>query len=267
VSAVWEFYSDEIADLVIDNLLKDLKSEGFYVQMMNIDEGLSQARKDDISLSITEAESTVTIVTAKSDMPFVKTAIYEVIVGLHDTIQKLKESSDPQTLKKDLLNMDGRTSGDLLSLIVPECTSIDLKGETKEEIITELVDVLAYRGKLLDRNLALKDVLERENTMSTGMQNGIALPHAKSDGAGDLAVAVGIKKEGVDFESIDGERSRLFILVVSPRKVSGPHVQFLAAIGTVLKDDATREEVINAGSPEVVAKLLQKGERPAGEQA
>jgi Kef-type K+ transport system membrane component KefB/mannitol/fructose-specific phosphotransferase system IIA component (Ntr-type) len=264
VSAVWEFSSPGISGLVIDALLKDLKGEGFYVQMMNIDEGLSQARKDDIAISITGAENAVTIETAGKDMPFVKTAVYEVIVGLHDAIERLKESSDPKALKKDLFNtngmnaMDGRTREDLLSLICPECTSLDLKGAAKDEIIGELVDLLAYRGRLLDRNLVLKDVLEREKTMSTAMQDGIALPHAKSVGVDDLAVAVGIKREGVDFDSLDGEKSRLFILVVSPRKSSGPHVQFLAAIGTVLNDAAVREEVINAGSVETVVKILRR---------
>jgi Kef-type K+ transport system membrane component KefB/mannitol/fructose-specific phosphotransferase system IIA component (Ntr-type) len=258
VTAVWEFSSAGISSLVIDALLKDLKGEGFYVQMMNIDEGLSQARKDDIAISITDAENTVVIESAGKDMPFVKTAVYEVILGLHDTIRKLKESSDPQALKKDLLGDGGRTREDLLSLICPECTSLDLKGSTKDEIIAELVDLLAYRGKLLDRNLVLKDVLEREKTMSTAMQDGIALPHAKSDGVDDLAAAVGIKREGLDFDSLDGEKSRIFILIVSPRKVSGPHVQFLAAIGTVLNDAATREELVNAGSAEAAVKLLQR---------
>jgi Kef-type K+ transport system membrane component KefB/mannitol/fructose-specific phosphotransferase system IIA component (Ntr-type) len=266
-SADWEFSSPGISGLVIDALLKDLKGEGFYVQMMNIDEGLSQARKDDIAISITGAENTVTIETAGKNMPFVKTAMYEVIVGLHDAIEKLKESSDPRALKKDLFNMDGmnnmdgRAREDLLSLICPECTSLDLKGGAKDEIIRELVDLLAYRGRLLDRNLVLKDVLEREKTMSTAMQDGIALPHAKSGGVDDLAVAVGIKRDGVDFDSLDGEKSRIFILVVSPRKTSGPHVQFLAAIGTVLNDAAVREELINAGSVETVVRLLRKEKR------
>jgi fructose-specific phosphotransferase system IIA component len=257
--AAWDFESDEIADLVIDTLLKDLKAEGFYVQMMNIDEGLSQARKDDIALSITEEESSVTIETAKVDMPFVKTAVYEVILGLNEAIQKLKDSSDPQAMKKDLLDEKGRTSEDILSVICPDCICPDLKGETKEEIITELVDILAAQGKLRDRDEALKDVLQREKTMSTGMQHGIALPHAKTDGIADMAVAVGIKREGIDFESMDGEKSRLFILVVSPRKTSGPHIQFLAAIGAVLKDDAVREEVINTRDKDRLVRLLQKG--------
>jgi fructose-specific phosphotransferase system IIA component len=257
--AVWNFGSDEIADLVIDTLLKDLKAEGFYVQMMNIDEGLSQARKDDIALSIIEEENSVTIETAKVDMPFVKNAVYEVILRLNEAIRKLKDSADPQAMKKDLMDKDARTSGDILSIINAGCISLALKGETKEEIITELVDILAAQGRLLDREEALKDVLLREQTMSTGMQHGIALPHAKTDGIADIAVAVGIKREGIDFESMDGEKSRLFILVVSPRKTSGPHIQFLSAIGAVLKDDALREEVVNASDKEGLVKLLQRG--------
>jgi Kef-type K+ transport system membrane component KefB/mannitol/fructose-specific phosphotransferase system IIA component (Ntr-type) len=256
--AVWEFENDEIADLVVDILLKDLRAEGFYVQMMNIDEGLSQARKDDIALSITEEESTVTIEASKSDLPFVKNAIYEVILGLSDTIQKLKASADPAEMKKELLDKDGRASRDVLSLIEPQTISLDLRGETKEEIITELVDMLAAAGKLLDRDAALTAVFEREKSMSTGMEHGIALPHGKTDGIADIAVAVGIKRKGINFDSMDGEPSRLFILVVSPKKAGGPHVQFLAAVGSVLKDEALREAVIHAASVDEAVQLLRK---------
>jgi Kef-type K+ transport system membrane component KefB/mannitol/fructose-specific phosphotransferase system IIA component (Ntr-type) len=256
--AVFEFESDEIADLVVDILLKDLRAEGFYVQMMNVNDGLSQARKDDIALSITEEESAVTIETSKSDMPFVKNAVYEVILRLSDTIQKLKDSADPAAMKKDLLDKDARTSRDLLSLIEPETVSLRLRGETKEAVITEMVDLLAARGKLLDRDRALADVLEREKSMSTGMEHGIALPHGKTEGIADIAVAVGIKKEGIDFDSMDGQPARLFIMVVSPKKSSGPHVQFLAAIGAVLKDEALRKALVSAATVEQAVALLRK---------
>ncbi|MDR2477802.1 MAG: cation:proton antiporter [Treponema sp.] len=258
VQAVWEFESDEIADLVVDILLKHLRTEGFYVQMMNIDDGLSQARKDDIALSITEEESTVTIETSKSDMPFVKTSVYEVILSLSDTIQKLKASSDPAEMKKDLLDKDARTSRNLLSLIDPSCVSLNLKADTKEGIITELVDILADSGKLLDRDLVLANVLEREKVMSTGMEHGIALPHGKTDGIADIAVAAGIKKEGINFGAMDNQPSRLFIMVVSPKKASGPHVQFLAAIGAVLQNEVLCQSVINASSVEEAVKILRK---------
>ncbi|MDR2738679.1 MAG: fructose PTS transporter subunit IIA [Treponema sp.] len=256
--AEWDFSSDEIADLVVDNLLKDLKAEGFYVQMMNIDEGLSQARKDDISLSITESESVVTIETANIDMPFVKTAVYEVILRLNETIKKLKESSDPKVMKEALVDTGGRTSEDILSLIHAESISLRLQGNTKEEILREMVDILANSRKLEDRSLALEDLFQREKTMSTGMQYGIALPHAKSDGVKDICVAVGIKRNGVDFESMDGEPSKIFIMVLSPKKTSGPHVQFLAAVSAVLNNDEIRQKVIEAESRFEVVSLLRK---------
>ncbi|MDR3130589.1 MAG: cation:proton antiporter [Treponema sp.] len=258
-SAVWNFQSDEIADLVVDTLLKDLRAEGFYVQMMNIDEGLSQARKDDIALSITEEEHKVSIATAKDDMPFVKTAVYEVILALNESIQKLKDSSDPQAMKKEIAGIEGRKNKEILSLIKPECVSLDLRGETKEDIIRELVDMLAAQGKLEDRDLVLADVLQREKTMSTGMQHGIALPHAKTDGAGDIAVAVGVKKTGVDFGSLDGEKSQIFIMIISPRKSAGPHLQFLAAAGAILNDEKIREELLFTDSPEFAVQLMRRG--------
>jgi fructose-specific phosphotransferase system IIA component len=258
-AAAWEFPSDEIAGLVLDTLLKAFKAEGFYVQMMNIDAGLSQARKGDISLSVTRQERTLTIETSQVDMSFVKTAVYEVILGLHEAVQKLKNSSDPRAMKQELSNLEGRSREEVLSLIDPGCIIMDLKENTKEGIITELVDLLDVRGKLLDRKEVLGDVLLREKTMSTGMEHGIALPHGKSDAVTDICVAVGIKKAGVDFDSLDGEKSRLFILVVSPKKTSGPHLQFLAAIASILKDETLRKQVIAADFKEDVALLLQKG--------
>jgi Kef-type K+ transport system membrane component KefB/mannitol/fructose-specific phosphotransferase system IIA component (Ntr-type) len=256
VQAVWDFSSDEIADLVTGSLLKDLKAEGFYVQIMNIDEGLSQARKDDISLSITQAENIITIETSAPDLPFAKTAVYEVILRLNDTIGKLKDSSDPQAMKKEISGLDGRMREDVLSLVSPDLITLELKGETKEAIITELVDLLDSRGKLRSRDQVLFDVLQREKTMSTGMEHGVALPHGKTEGTLGVCVAVGIKKTGVDFISLDEEPSRLFIMIISPKKTTGPHIQFLAAISAVLKDKETREKVIAAQSPEEAARLL-----------
>jgi mannitol/fructose-specific phosphotransferase system IIA component (Ntr-type) len=261
-TAEWDFSSDEIADLVIDMLLKDLRSEGFYVQMMNIDDGLSQARKGDVSLSITETENRVTIATSKDDMLFVKSAMYEVILELGETIQKLKESADPAELKQQIAQEiehrdESKVRDDVLSMITPDYITLDLKANDKDGIITELVDLLASRGKLTNRDDVLRDGFEREKSMSTGMEHGIALPHGKSDGVDDLTIAVGIKKDGVDFGSLDGEKSRLFIMVVSPRKTTGPHIQFLAAISSVVRDAARRAALFEATDPEVVAALLR----------
>jgi len=261
VQAVWEFETSEIADLVLGGLLYELRSAQFFVQKMNvsINEGLSQARKGDIAIFIAEKGTTVTIKTSRADMPFVKNEMYEVILALSDTLQKLKTSAYMVKMKKELLDANTRANKDILSLIEPELVTLSLKGETKTDIITEMIDMLAAGGRLLNRDMALADVLEREASMSTGMARGVALPHGKTDGINDTVVAVGIKKEGMDFASMDGLPSRLFIMVVSPKKVSGLHVQFLAAVGAILRDPVLLEAVINAATPEEAVGLLRKG--------
>ncbi|MDR2072799.1 MAG: cation:proton antiporter [Spirochaetaceae bacterium] len=253
----WDFGSEEIASLVMDTLQRDLKTEGFYVQIMDIDEGLSQARKDNITLSICQTGNTVTIESSAQDLPFVKTAVYEAILRLNDSIQRLKKSADPQAMKKEISGLEGRMQEDVLSLIRPELIRLDLKGETKEEVLTELVDLIAAEGSPINRDETLKAIFRREKTMSTGMEHGIALPHAKTDGTGEIQVAVGIKKTGIEFGSLDGEKSRLFIMIVSPKKTSGPHIQFLAAIGAVLQDPHIREQTLAAKTTGDAAALLR----------
>jgi Kef-type K+ transport system membrane component KefB/mannitol/fructose-specific phosphotransferase system IIA component (Ntr-type) len=258
INEVWEFESTEVADLVTSNLLRELRNEGFFVQTMNVAEGFSQARKDDIALFITEETKSITITTSKNDMPFVKNELYEIILELSHTIEKLKTSADPAKMKKDLLDTEARTTKDILALIDQDSFVLELKGITKKEIIIELVDILAAKGKLLDRDQVLADVFERERIMSTGMDHGIALPHAKTDGIAETTVAVGIKKEGVKFESMDGQLSRVFVLIVSPKIDCGFYVQFLAAAGSILRDEHLREAIINAQTIPEAVELFRK---------
>jgi len=253
-----KFESVEIADLVLSNFLNGLRSEGFFLQTMNIDEGFSQARKDDITIFITKKHKSITIATSKTDMPFVKNELYEVILELSQTIEKLKISANPEEMKKGLLNSDARTTKDIFALIEPDYFKLEMKSETKETVITELVDMLAAGGKLLDRNQVLSDVLEREKTMSTGMGHGIAIPHAKTDGIAETTVAVGIKKNGIDFDSMDGLPSQFFVLIVSPKKYCGLHVEFLAAVGSILGNEALRNAIINASTPHEAVELMRK---------
>ncbi len=135
---------------------------------------------------------------------------------------------------------------------------VDLKGETKFQIIEELMDRLKGNGELVDADIALQDVLARESYLSTGLENGLAIPHAKTDGVDGLKIAFGIKKEGVDFESLDGKPANLIFLVVSPRNTSGPHIQTLAVISRNLKDSQAREALLNVSSAENAAQIIKE---------
>ncbi len=132
----------------------------------------------------------------------------------------------------------------------------ELAGSTKEEVIENLVDLLMESGKIKDREVALACILAREQKMSTGMQNEIAIPHGKSDTVDELIVCIALKKEGIDFESLDGMPSKIFIMTISPLNRSGPHVQFLAEISQLLKEEEKREQLLAAETAEEILKVF-----------
>jgi PTS system nitrogen regulatory IIA component len=147
----------------------------------------------------------------------------------------------------------------LRKVMTPATITVALKSDTKEGIIEELVDLLMAAGKikdLKDRKEALQVVLDREKKMSTGMQNGIAIPHGKTDTVGTLVAAIGLKKEGVDFQALDGQPSRIFVMTLSPDTRTGPHIQFLAEISRQLSDAGIRDKVLKAATPEEVLDIL-----------
>jgi fructose-specific phosphotransferase system IIA component len=148
-----------------------------------------------------------------------------------------------------------------LSELLPEnLITAEMTGKTKFQLIEELLDVLHEGGKISDRELALKDVLAREGYLSTGLENGLAIPHAKTDGVSELVMSFGLKKEGVDFESLDNKPAHLIFLVLSPRDTSGPHIRALAAITKNLKDTEKRHALMNAKSAEDIKKIFAKFE-------
>ena len=133
---------------------------------------------------------------------------------------------------------------------------MNLETTTKEGIITEMIDRLVASGRITNRKAALKAIMEREKKMSTGMQNGIAIPHGKTNSVPDLVTALGIKPEGMDFESMDGLTSRIFIMTLSPVNRTGPHVQFLSEISRILENPDVRSRIIQAPDADSILALL-----------
>ncbi len=139
-----------------------------------------------------------------------------------------------------------------------ETVRLDLKAATKMELLEELLDVLVAAGHVQDRKAALKALVDRENKMSTGMQHGLALPHAKCDAVDRLVAAIGIKKDGMDFQSIDHEPSKLFILTLSPLSRTGPHIQFLAEIGRQVSRPEVWNKIMAAATPAEIMAAFEE---------
>lgn len=144
----------------------------------------------------------------------------------------------------------------------------DLVGQDKEHVIDELMDALVDAGKVTHRKAALKAIWERERKVSTGMQKGVALPHAKCDAVDGLVAALGIHRKGVDFQSMDGQPVHYILLMISPANRSGPHIQFLAEISRKLNDDDVRERILLATDKETIIDILSDvGSQDAADSA
>ncbi|MDR0760233.1 MAG: PTS sugar transporter subunit IIA, partial [Treponema sp.] len=146
----------------------------------------------------------------------------------------------------------------LLNLISQENIRLNLHGKTKEAVINELLDILSAQEKLLDRATVLKALMNREQTMSTAIQNGIAIPHAKTTGVNELTVAIGIKKSGLDFDSALDDKTRIIILALAPPEKSKSLYEFLLTITTALNDNTLRSKILAAKTPAEVAELLHQ---------
>ena len=136
------------------------------------------------------------------------------------------------------------------------CFLLQLQSNTKEGIIAEMVDALFSAGRIKNREGTVRAVLEREKKMSTGMQHGIAVPHGKTDAVDRLVTALALKKEGVDFNAMDGQPSRIFIMTISPVNRTGPHMQYLAEISRLLSCPAVRDQLLLAQTPEEAIRVL-----------
>lgn len=142
------------------------------------------------------------------------------------------------------------------NILTPAVISTSLKSTTKDEVIGELLDLLVAAKLIADREEVLAALMERERKMSTGIQHGVAIPHAKTKAVKNLVACIGIKPEGLDFEALDGEPSRIFIMTLSPIDRVGPHVQFLAEVSTVIKTKEARQRLLAAKTPQEILAVF-----------
>ena len=142
------------------------------------------------------------------------------------------------------------------NLFSENCINLNLKGSTKSEIIDELVEMLNAAGKLNDKEEYKKQILKRESQSSTGLEEGIAIPHAKTVAVKIPSIAFGISKNGVDYESLDGEPSKLFFMIAAPANASDTHIEILSKLTTMLLDDEVREKLLEVKNPQEVIEIL-----------
>jgi len=132
----------------------------------------------------------------------------------------------------------------------------NLKSTNKDDVLKELSNLLGEEIK--DKKKIVKILSERENLGSTGIGQGIAVPHGKVEGLDKLVAVLGISKKGIDFNSLDGEPVYIFFLLVAPKDAAGPHLKALARISRILRDASFCDVLRRAQDEQLVYNLIVK---------
>jgi fructose-specific phosphotransferase system IIA component len=141
-------------------------------------------------------------------------------------------------------------------LLKEKLVNLELKGKNKPDLLEELVNFIAKAAKVRNKKTLLKVIKERESLGSTGIGGGIAIPHIKYKGAKKFVLAFARKKEGIDFKALDGEKTYLFFVLISPAEQVGSHLKILAEISRLVRDKFIVEQLKNAKSAKDVLKIV-----------
>jgi len=144
--------------------------------------------------------------------------------------------------------------------LISKAICSDLKSKTKKDVIDELINLLIDTGAIdkKQKKKVLEVLLAREALGSTAIGQGIAIPHGKCDSVKKLVGCLGVSKEGIDFESLDGEPAHIFFLLVAPVDSAGPHLKALARISRLLKDKFIRDSLRAASDEKEILKIVQQ---------
>lgn len=147
---------------------------------------------------------------------------------------------------------------EIADLLKKELMILDLKAQNKREVIEELITPLIDQGIVTDKENFIKTVMEREKQVSTGIGMGIAIPHGKSKDVKAPSIVFGKSKEGIDYESLDDQRSYIFFLIAVPEGSIGEHLRVLSQLSRKLMHEHVRKQLMEARQEEDVIHAFQE---------
>lgn len=144
----------------------------------------------------------------------------------------------------------------IVDILKPVFIKLPLNSSTKPDSIKELLASISRNDIIRDQEKVLNAVFEREKIMSTGVGNGVAIPHCKHSDCKEFAIALGISKEGVDFDAIDKKPANIIFLLIGPEDQPGIHIRLLSRISRIISKDEVRQNVLKCETPQQLHDLL-----------
>ena len=266
VHTCFNFQTQVLAEFILRHLEENLKREDYMLSQLDKESGVMQIRKNDLSFALIVNNAELTFESNPDEVPFIKAIMFETIVHIHLELEHLKQAADPAEVRKDFLAAPADFAPEnrhlhrsmLDKALVTKPVIMELKSDDKNGVFDELISMLAQKKLISDARTCLQEVIKRENVASTCLQNGIALPHARTDTVKKLTVAIGIRHDGYNFDSLDGQPSRIFVLCLSPQSADSPHIECLATISAILGDEENIQRILNAANPQEVCDIFRK---------
>ena len=258
METIVDLQTPEFAELLLSHFLAGMEKEGFFVNRLDHEEEFYQIRKDNVFISLSvNSEGRARFVSDPENVGLFQTALYESLLKVSESAGSLRERLRPEEMaqRASTAASHAKAAFDLSPYLDVKRVSLGVDERSKNRLIETLVGLCETK----DRELVVADVMERERSMSTGLQHGIAIPHAKTNGTQRMQVAIAVLNQGLDYGSLDGEQVRIVALILSPKKGYGPHLQLLAGLASALNKEATRKAILAAQTPYEVLRVLGVG--------
>ena len=150
---------------------------------------------------------------------------------------------------------------EIMTFLDEDAVTLDLEARDKDGVLKELIDLLMKSGKINDKKRLVQVLRSREELGSTGIGQGVAIPHGKSDQVKSICASFGLSKEGIPFDALDGEPVHLFFLLVAPEGEAAAHLKALARISSLVKDKYFRKTLQACKTTEDVVSLIRREEK------
>ncbi len=260
-STIFNFASEELTELIENTIIKHFKKEGFFINMMELDSTVYNIKKGNIYIKMFKEPLKIIFKTDKHDTFFVKNIMYESVVLLNETVTKIKETIFTEEIRKSIIESRKETSLSNIGRLITKYSFVkDMKASSKKEAIEELVSHLSLTYNIKNSSDLLNEILKRENQISTGMENGLAIPHCRTKEISSTMISIGISKKGIDFNSFDNMPATLIILIVSPDDNSA-HIEILSEIGSIFSSKEAITKFIKLKTREEMADFFTKSKR------
>ena len=263
VKIVFQFPSQQGAMLMINRAVAIFEDDGFYAHLLNRHQVLYRISRESQVIHLHGREGEVVFECSERERPLINTVMLELSSGVEQSLRELQKPLDDVLLRKNMQSVAPASSaavasGMLRNRFAIETLKPQLLATTKQGAISELVSLLYESGLVMDRERAVQAVFEREQSLSTGLEYGLAIPHARTDAVSRLVCAVGLKKEGIDFDAIDGKPVRIVVLVLAPDSAATPQLQLIAQVCRVLNEQG-RSALLACETPEDMFGVLTVG--------